>query len=132
MSASIGNVSPTLYLRVEGGALLAISLLGYARFVHEPSWLVFAAAFLLPDIAMLGYLVNRGVGALAYNLAHSEVLPAALLVATLFGAPSWLLSVALIWLAHIGFDRLLGYGLKHGDAFTHTHLGRIGRAHPPA
>jgi hypothetical protein len=37
------------------------------------------------------------------------------------------LSLATIWIAHIGFDRALGYGLKYGSGFTHTHLGRIGR-----
>jgi hypothetical protein len=34
---------------------------------------------------------------------------------------------ALIWLAHIGMDRSLGYGLKLPTAFQDTHLGRIGR-----
>ncbi|MBV6397568.1 MAG: hypothetical protein HFACDABA_03182 [Anaerolineales bacterium] len=28
---------------------------------------------------------------------------------------------------HSSFDRVLGYGLKHEDAFQNTHLGRIGR-----
>jgi hypothetical protein len=37
-------------------------------------------------------------------------------------------SVALIWLAHIGFDRALGYGLKYKAGFGFTHLGRIGPA----
>lgn len=33
-----------------------------------------------------------------------------------------------LWLAHSGFDRLLGYGLKSSEAFSVTHLGRIGKA----
>jgi hypothetical protein len=33
----------------------------------------------------------------------------------------------LIWIAHIGFDRALGYGLKYPTGFGDTHLGRIGR-----
>ena len=36
---------------------------------------------------------------------------------------------ALIWAAHIGFDRALGYGLKYPTSFGETHLGRIGRRH---
>ena len=36
-------------------------------------------------------------------------------------------AVALIWLAHIGIDRALGYGLKYEAGFGFTHLGRIGR-----
>ena len=37
-------------------------------------------------------------------------------------------AVALIWLAHCGIDRALGYGLKYQAGFGFTHLGRIGRA----
>jgi hypothetical protein len=37
-----------------------------------------------------------------------------------------LAQASLIWIAHIGFDRLMGYGLKIGPGFKDTHLGRIG------
>ena len=37
------------------------------------------------------------------------------------------LSIAMIWLAHIGIDRALGFGLKYEAGFAFTHLGRIGR-----
>jgi hypothetical protein len=37
------------------------------------------------------------------------------------------LSIAMIWLAHIGIDRALGYGLKYFAGFGFTHLGRIGK-----
>ena len=33
------------------------------------------------------------------------------------------MALALVWLAHIGLDRLLGMGLKYNDRFTHAHLG---------
>jgi len=36
-------------------------------------------------------------------------------------------AISLIWTAHIGFDRVQGYGLKYPTAFSDTHLGRIGR-----
>jgi hypothetical protein len=38
-----------------------------------------------------------------------------------------LTAVAIVWFAHIGLDRALGYGLKYADGFQHTHLGTIGR-----
>jgi hypothetical protein len=38
-----------------------------------------------------------------------------------------LFCVSLIWCAHIGFDRAIGYGLKYSHGFSFTHLGRIGR-----
>jgi hypothetical protein len=33
------------------------------------------------------------------------------------------LAVGLIWLGHVGFDRMAGYGLKYDSDFKHTHLG---------
>jgi len=35
------------------------------------------------------------------------------------------MQLALIWLVHIGADRLLGYGLKYPTAFKDTHLQRV-------
>ncbi|WP_374546522.1 DUF4260 family protein [Rhodoblastus sp.] len=29
----------------------------------------------------------------------------------------------MVWTAHIGLDRLLGFGLKHPAGFAFTHLG---------
>ena len=46
--------------------------------------------------------------------------------ALLAGEPA-LLAVALIWVAHIGLDRALGYGLKYPSASGDTHPGRVGR-----
>jgi hypothetical protein len=54
--------------------------------------------------------------------------PVALMTAGFaFGSPL-VLSIAMIWLAHIGIDRALGYGLKYATGFGFTHLGRIGPA----
>jgi hypothetical protein len=76
---------------------------------------------------MLGYLAGPRVGAQVYNAAHTTVVPLALgLVGALAGLPV-ALAVALVWLAHIGIDRALGYGLKYPDAFGNTHLGSLGR-----
>ena len=38
-----------------------------------------------------------------------------------------LLPFALIWVNHIGIDRLMGYGLKYPAGFGWTHLGRLGK-----
>jgi Domain of unknown function (DUF4260) len=119
-----GGVSATL--RLEGGAALATSVIGYQAL--GGNWWVFAALFLVPDLSMLGYLLNRRAGAVFYNLGHSYLSPAAVaLAAYLAEAPS-LYPIALIWTAHIGFDRLLGYGLKYSAGFSVTHLGLSGKA----
>jgi hypothetical protein len=62
-----------------------------------------------------------------YNAAHSYVVPMALMTTGFVIAEPLVLSVAIIWLAHIGFDRALGYGLKYASGFGCTHLGRIGK-----
>lgn len=115
-----------LWLRLEGLAVLLLAAFLYERGGH--SWLLFAALFLMPDVSLAAYLAGSRVGATAYNLLHSYVGPAVVaagLLAT--GRPAVL---PLIWAAHIGFDRLVGYGLKYPTSFGDTHMGRIGRDPP--
>src|SRR5687767_10823332 len=116
-----------ILLRLEGLMLLAVALFLYSR--TGASWGRFAALLLLPDLAFLAYLWGARAGALAYNATHSTLGPLVLGAAALTGLlPPSLLPLALIWAAHVGMDRALGYGLKYASAFGDTHLGRIGRA----
>ena len=116
---------PRLLLRTEGGVVLAATTFLYAG--TGLSWIAFAALLLVPDVAMLGYLRDTRLGAVTYNLAHTYAWPALLaLVAAVIGSRI-AYATALIWLAHIGMDRLLGFGLKYPTSFHHTHLGTIGR-----
>jgi len=112
-------------LRAEGLVVLAAALLAYARYGN--GWGVFALCFFLPDLSLLGYVAGRRLGALLYNAMHSYVGAVACLSLAIASTSPWALSMALIWLAHIGFDRALGYGLKYESGFAHTHLGTIGR-----
>ncbi len=118
---AIGNGATTRsILRLEAGVALAASLLGYS--LVGGHWLLFAVLFLVPDLTMAGYLRNPAVGAMIYNAGHSYILPAALAAVGFTGGPPILESLAIIWMAHIAFDRLLGFGLKYPDRFGHTHL----------
>lgn len=111
--------------RLEGLAALGLALTAYAWLGQ--SWLLFGLLFLAPDLFMLGYLRSRPVGAVVYNLGHSYVAPALLaLLGYVVGPVAF--GLAAIWMAHIGFDRMLGYGLKLNDRFDETHLGLIGKA----
>jgi hypothetical protein len=112
-------------LRLEGLTLFAGMTLLYALW-GGPWWLYFTL-FLAPDLSFLAYLGGPRVGAIGYNAAHSYIVPLALMTAGFGFVPPLVLSVAVIWLAHIGFDRALGYGLKYTAGFGFTHLGRIGR-----
>ena len=112
-------------LRLEGLTLFVGMVMLYAAW--DGSWWVFALLFLAPDLSFLAYLSGPKAGALVYNAAHSYMAPMALMTLGFGFAAPLTLSVAMIWLAHIGFDRALGYGLKYGAGFGFTHLGRIGR-----
>lgn len=119
---------PRALLRLEGAAVLVAAVIAYARL--DAGWGLFAALFLVPDASFLGYLAGPRWGALAYNTAHSYLGPLALgLAAGLgLGVGSVGVAIALVWAAHVGFDRMLGYGLKYTSGFRHTHLGELGGA----
>lgn len=110
---------PNLVLRAEGAALLAASAVAYGQ--TGADWGLFALLFLVPDVFMLGYLGGPRLGAAVYNLGHSTILPFIVIGLGLM-LPGALLSVGLIWMAHVGFDRAVGYGLKYASGFKHTHL----------
>jgi hypothetical protein len=107
-------------LRLEGAALLAISVALYARL--GGSWQTFAIFILAPDLCMIGYAFGKRAGAFAYNAVHSTLAPLALLAFGLASVQPMVSAAAAIWLAHIGFDRVLGFGLKYASGFRDTHL----------
>jgi hypothetical protein len=118
--------------RVENGFIAALAMTAAVALYPEWWWMPLAA-FLLFDLSALGYLRSPSAGAFFYNLVHNYTGPGLVAAAALLTAPSLsLLSttfglVACSWAFHVGADRMLGYGLKHAEGFTHTHLGRIGR-----
>ena len=115
--------SPSGLLRLEG-AVVFISAVGlYSR--SDSGWLMFVLLFFVPDVSMVGYAVNTRLGATIYNLIHAYALPAVLGMAGLFTGNALLVSLSLIWFAHIGLDRWLGFGLKYPTVFKDTHLQRV-------
>jgi hypothetical protein len=121
--AATGGVR--LVLRLEGLTLMVGMTLLYAAW--GGSWLLYALLFFVPDLSMLAYLSDSRFGSMIYNAAHSYMAPMTLMTLGFGFASPITLSIALIWLAHIGFDRALGYGLKYAAGFGFTHMGRIGR-----
>jgi hypothetical protein len=114
---------PGLLLRLEGAAVLVGSLALY--FDEGFGWLALVVLALAPDLAMIGYAAGPRVGAVAYDVAHTEALPVLLGVVGVLAEEATAVQLALIWLAHIGADRLLGYGLKYPTGFRDTHLQRV-------
>jgi hypothetical protein len=112
-----------ILLRLEGLGAFSAAVILYRR--EGASGEKFLLLFLLPDLLMLGYVWSREWGAALYNAGHTYVAPGAVGLVAYFGHAPALLPLALIWVAHIGFDRALGYGLKYGTGFKDTHLGRV-------
>ncbi len=112
-----------LILHLEGLAVLLLSL--YFYWTNDFSWILFIILLFVPDLSMLGYLINNKIGAVIYNIFHTYILPIVLIFISLLFDYSTLLPIGLIWTAHIGMDRLVGYGLKYPTAFKDTHLNRV-------
>ncbi len=86
---------------------------------------------------MFGFLVGKKVGTITYNIFHTYSIPLLIFLvlycvetlsdesAAEAGWSVFLVKLATIWMAHIGFDRMLGYGIKYETAFKDTHLQRV-------
>jgi hypothetical protein len=126
MSDQIRSARPLdLLVRLEWAFLFTLCVAGYA--LSGGSWPLFFLLILAPDLSMLGYLAGPRIGAAAYNLFHTLIVPLCLLAFGFLAGQDPAMHIAAIWLAHIAIDRALGYGLKFSTGFQGTHLGRIGR-----
>jgi hypothetical protein len=110
-------------LRLENLAVFGTAIAIYAHMGFPLS--TFLVLFLAPDFAFVAWAVSPRVGALVYNATHSLIGPGLLAAVGVLPGHPHAFKLALIWVAHIGFDRALGYGLKYGTRFRDTHLGRV-------
>jgi hypothetical protein len=114
---------PSVLLRLEGIALFGAAIALYLR--EDYSILLLVVLFLAPDLSFLGLAGGARFGATTYDAAHTYVGPILLASVALIVEWSGGVQLGLIWLAHIGIDRALGYGLRYLDAFRDTHLQRV-------
>jgi Domain of unknown function (DUF4260) len=121
--ATTGGVR--IILRLEGLGVMILAFAANARW--GMSWGHFALFFFAPDLSFLGYLAGPKVGAAAYNTGHAYLGGMICIALGLLLAAPILLAAGILWFAHIGFDRALGYGLKYSTGFGFTHLGPIGK-----
>jgi hypothetical protein len=124
-AAGVTNGAVRRWLRLEGVAAFGA---GVALFAATGANVLFLVPLILvPDVSAVGYLAGPRVGAFTYNLFHTWA-PGVLVL----GLSVWLASPPLqvagaVLIAHVGMDRMAGYGLKLPSSFQDTHLGRIGR-----
>jgi hypothetical protein len=130
MPPLVPNRSDTALIRwqrAEGAILFAVAIWIYSGGDAPFALWLAVIVFFLPDVSFLGYVLGPKPGAMAYNAVHVYAFGAVVWVfGTAIESPLWA-GCGLLWLAHSGFDRALGYGLKSTAGFQDTHLGRIGR-----
>jgi hypothetical protein len=112
-----------MLLRLEGAAVFGVALFLYER--HEAGWGLFLLLILAPDLSIAGYLAGPRAGSVIYDLVHTYVGPIVLAAIGVRGQIDLAISLALIWFAHIGIDRLIGFGLKYPTSFKDTHLQKV-------
>lgn len=112
-------------IKLEELGVLTLSIFFLYKLNMDIAWWLYLILFFSPDIGMIGYLVNTKIGAITYNLCHHKAVACLLIISGVFLTNDYLLFAGLIFLAHSGFDRILGYGLKYSDDFKHTSIGNI-------
>ena len=114
-------------IRIEEAAICIISIFILFNYDYGLSWWLFGLLFFLPDVGMIGYVVNNRIGSITYNLTHHKAVGIILFFTGYFFKIGNLELAGIVLVAHSSFDRVLGYGLKYPDSFKNTSLGTIGR-----
>jgi hypothetical protein len=118
-------IQPRTWMRLEGGAA---AIAGIALYAATGGNLLFLLPLLIaPDISAAGYLAGPRAGALLYNLFHNWAAGLAVLGAGVALSSAALVLGGAVLIAHVGLDRLAGFGLKYPTSFGDTHLGHIGK-----
>jgi hypothetical protein len=92
--------------------------------IQHTSWRQLVAFAIAPDLALLygaGSALQRGQlhprAVPVYNAVHRLWVPAILVAfMVVLQSPGWLAG-GLAWIAHIAFDRTLGFGLRNPEGF---------------
>ena len=112
-----------LFLRIEALAIFGAGIAAYGQ-LGGP-WLALVPLLFIPDISMIGFVRDARLGALTYNVGHNLVTAGVLLGLGLGSGIAWLAIAGSVALAHVGMDRLMGYGLKYPTTFKDTHFQHV-------
>ena len=111
-------------LKLEEFGLFVLSIVLFSQLPF--AWWIYLLLLLAPDLGMIGYALGPRVGAVTYNTTHHKGLAAVLDAIGILSSIPVLALIGVIVLGHSSIDHVLGFGLKYGDSFQHTHLGWIG------
>jgi len=112
-------------LKIEEVGLFLLGVYMFGQLSY--AWWWFPLLILLPDLGMLGYVLNPQIGAVTYNVFHHKGLAILIYFIGIYFEIEAVQLIGVILFAHASLDRIFGYGLKFKDAFSNTHLGHIGK-----
>ncbi len=113
-----------ILIRLEELGFLILTVFLFSQLPYP--WWLFPLLLVIPDISILGYMINDLIGAYVYNFMHHKGIAVLFYLAGVLTASTLLALVGLILFAHSSLDRLLGMGLRHRKGFKETHLGPLG------
>ena len=97
-------------IKLEELALVILSL--YLFLALDYAWWWFPLLFFVPDLSLIGYLINSKVGAFTYNAIHHKTLAVILyLLGSVIQMPELQLA-GVVMFGHSSLDRALGFGLQ--------------------
>lgn len=108
--------------KIEGGIVFVLAI-SAAVILRDMPWWAFILMAFAPDLAMVGYAAGPRSGATIYNIAHIYAFGGLVILAAVVSASDFWVCAGLLFIAHAGIDRALGFGLKEESCFKHTHLG---------
>lgn len=113
--------------QIEGALVFVAGVGFYVAVAGIFPWWMAILIFFAPDLSFAGYLGGPKTGAICYNVVHNYGVCAILALTGFLAGWPVIFAIGLLWVAHCGFDRMMGYGLKRTHAFTSTHMGNIGK-----
>jgi hypothetical protein len=113
-------------LKLEELGLMILFSFAYFH-LFNGSWILFVSLFFVPDLSFIAYLISKNAGTVSYNAFHHKGIMVVLILSGFVLQNNLIIQTGLIFMSHSCFDRAIGYGLKYGDSFDHTHLGWIGK-----
>ena len=116
-------IKPRSILIVEELLMLILSIFAFSQLSY--AWWIFPLTLLIPDIGMIGYLINNKYGAGLYNVFHHKGIALILFAFGYYYHVELVQLSGVILFGHASMDRIFGFGLKLEEGFKYTHLGKL-------
>ena len=97
-------------IKLEELTLVVLSF--YLFLALDYAWWWFLLLFFLPDVSMIGYLINPKIGTITYNVIHHKALAVVLYLLGSLALLPGLQLAGLVMFGHSSFDRVLGFELQ--------------------